>query len=411
MFLFSFSINSQNVGDDLMASSNGALDTSSGVTASGGGCLPGGAADDGVTACGWTAAQGVNYAPSNNSHGNTHSGDRMWKTFAGNGGNGEFVAQDFSQLQPGTYTLTFYHKWTNGGAVDYSAGDGPQVTLKVSDGNGGWTNVQADELPLGNIGAGAEWTEFSVTYEITEVNDYKVQVYKNGGGQAAPTNMYGSLHLDTFSFTFDAAAATGPTPVVAPWSDDFEDALIDDWTIYTAGDTSQGWVLANGAESIVAYHADDTGNIDNYLISPLLDCSGLTAPLLTFSETGNYQTYYTRHSVVYSTDYDGTNADTATWIDLYEGSAPTTMTAMELAIPNTTTAVGFRYEGNYSDTWQIDDVSVTETPVDPSMSVTASVNGADATFSFDIDNFVVGDGSDASHDGHIHYSLNGGAEV
>ena len=89
---------------------------------------------------------------------------------------------------------------------------------------------------------------------------------------------------------------------------------------------------------------------------------------------------------------------------------PTT-DCMELAIPNTTTAVGFRYEGNYSDTWQIDDVSVTETPVDPSMSVTASVNGADATFSFDIDNFVVGDGSDASHDGHIHYSLNGGAEV
>ena len=150
MFLFSFSINSQNVGDDLMASSNGALDTSSGVTASGGGCLPGGGAYDGVTACGWTAAQGVNYAPSNNSHGKTHSGDRMWKTFAGNGGNGEFVSQDFSQLQPGTYTLTFYHKWTNGGAVDYSAGDGPQVTLKVSDGNGGWTNVQADELPLGN---------------------------------------------------------------------------------------------------------------------------------------------------------------------------------------------------------------------------------------------------------------------
>ena len=89
MFLFSFSINSQNVGDDLMASTNGALDTSSGVTASGAGCLAGGAAYDGVTSCGWTSAQGVNYAPTTNGNGSTHSGDRMWKMFAGNGGNGE----------------------------------------------------------------------------------------------------------------------------------------------------------------------------------------------------------------------------------------------------------------------------------------------------------------------------------
>ena len=410
MFLFSFSINSQNVGDDLMATTNGVLESSN-AAGSGGGCLPGGGTYDGVTACGWTTAQGVNYAPSNNSHGNTHSGDRMWKTFAGNSGNGEFVAQEFSQLPLGTYTLTFYHKWTNAGGVDYSAGDGPQLTLKISDGAGGWTNVQADEVPLGNIGSGADWTEMSVTYEITEVNDYKIQIFKNGGSASDPTNMYGSLHLDTFSFTYDAAASTGPAAVVVPWSDDFEDGLIDDWTIYNAGDVTQGWVLANGAESIVAYHADDSGSIDNYLISPLLDCSGLTAPLLTFSETGSYQSYYTRHSVVYSTDYDGTNADSATWTDLYEGAAPTSMTAMELAIPNTTTAIAFRYEGNYSDTWQIDNVSVDETPTEPAMSVSATTDGTSATFTFDISNFTVGASDAGGVDGHIHYSLNGGAEV
>ena len=157
----------------------------------------------------------MNYAPTTNNNGSTHSGDRMWKTFAGNGGNGEFVAQEFSQLQPGTYTLTFYHKWTNGGAVDYSAGDGPQLTLKISDGNGGWTNLFADEVPLGNIGAGAAWTEMTVTYEITELNDYRLQVYKDGGGQAAPTNMYGSLHLDTFSFVYTAAAASADCTVDA----------------------------------------------------------------------------------------------------------------------------------------------------------------------------------------------------
>ena len=43
MFLFSFSINSQNVGDDLMAATNGALSTDQ-VTGSGTGCAPCGSA-------------------------------------------------------------------------------------------------------------------------------------------------------------------------------------------------------------------------------------------------------------------------------------------------------------------------------------------------------------------------------
>ena len=100
IFLFSFSINAQNVGDDLMANTNGAL-SSAQAGGTGQGCITG-AQSDGVTACGWTAAQGTNYAPGNNSHGQPHSGDRMWKTFAGNGGNGEIVAQEFSQLPLGT---------------------------------------------------------------------------------------------------------------------------------------------------------------------------------------------------------------------------------------------------------------------------------------------------------------------
>jgi hypothetical protein len=108
IFLFSFSINAQSVGDDLMANTNGALDTAQ-AAGSGQGCISGAQAD-GVTACGWTTAQGVNYAPGNNANGQAHSGDRMWKTFAGNAGEGEFVAQEFSQLPLGTYTVTFYHK-------------------------------------------------------------------------------------------------------------------------------------------------------------------------------------------------------------------------------------------------------------------------------------------------------------
>ena len=402
LFLFSFSIHSQNVGDDLMANTNGQLDTSQ-VTGSGTGCAP----------CGWTAMQGTNYAPSNGSHGDVHSGDRMFKMFAGNGGSGELVAQEFSQLPLGTYTLTFYHKWTNGGQVDYSAGDGPQLTIKESNGDGTWTNVHAEEVPLGNIGASAAWTEMTVTWVNTSVNDYKMQIFKNGGSSSAPTNMFGSLHLDTFSFVFTEAASTGPTAVVAPWSDDFEDADASDWSLLQAGDASQGWILANGTNgSIVMYHADDnvaTG-VDNYLVAPMLDMSGLTSPLLSYSERGSYPTYYTYHGVLISSDYAGDVA-AATWTVLTEGVAPSSEEVKEFSIPSTTTGIAFRYQGDYSDTWEIDNVSVTEAPTAPAMEVSATTDGGSATFSFDIDNFTVGASGDTGVDGHIHYSLNGGSTV
>ena len=173
LFLFSFTVNSQSVGDDLMAATNGALSTSSddavnGVDGQGGGCVP----------CGWSGAAGVNYAPTTGGHGPVHSGDRMWKTFAGNGGNGEFVNQVFTDIAAGTYTLTFYHRWTNAGNLDYSAGPGPQVTFKKSDGNSGWLDGYAAEVPQGNIGANAEWTANVHTIEVAEAGTYRMQVYK-----------------------------------------------------------------------------------------------------------------------------------------------------------------------------------------------------------------------------------------
>ena len=95
-------------------------------------------------------------------------------------------------------------------------------------------------------------------------------------------NLASNLHLDSFTFVYTAAAASGG--VTAPWTDDFEDADISDWTILTAADASQGWILANGTNgSIVMYHADDnvSSGVDNYLASPVIDMSGLTSPLLS----------------------------------------------------------------------------------------------------------------------------------
>ena len=131
------------------------VDPSSGATGSGGGCFsfgncgnPGGTYD-GTTECGWTSAAGLNYAPGNNSHGQPHSGDRMFKTYKTNGSNGEFIAQEVGELALGTYTYSFFHRWT-GGSIDYTEG-APKFTIKEQNADGGWDNVLVVDLSLIHI--------------------------------------------------------------------------------------------------------------------------------------------------------------------------------------------------------------------------------------------------------------------
>ena len=237
------------------------------------------------------------------------------------------------------------------------------------------------------------------------------QLVENPGDGAVSSA--GAMDIQQILFASESINPTGPTAVVAPWSDDFEDADASDWSLLQAADASQGWVLANGTNgSIVMYHADDnvSSGVDNYLVAPMLDMSGLTSPLLSYSERGSYPTYYTYHGVLISSDYAGDIA-AATWTVLTEGVAPSSEEVKEFTIPSTTTGIAFRYQGDYSDTWEIDNVSVTEAPTAPAMEVSATTDGGSATFSFDIENFTVGASGDTGVDGHIHYSLNGGSTV
>ena len=214
LLLVSLNLNSQNVGDDLLANSNGQVDTSSGWTGSGAGCFSwGGGTYDGVTQCGWTSGAGLNYAPSNGNHGPTHSGDRMFKTYKTNGSNGEFIAQEVGELPLGTYTYSFFHRWT-GGSIDYTDG-APKFTIKEQNADGGWDNVLEVNLVEGNTGANGEWTETTGTWVNENVNHYKIQVYKNGTANAGLAQ---NLHLDTFSFVYSEAAASGES---IPWTDSF----------------------------------------------------------------------------------------------------------------------------------------------------------------------------------------------
>jgi hypothetical protein len=341
MFLFSFSINSQNVGDDLMAATNGALSTEQ-VTGSGTGCAP----------CGWTATNGTNYAPTNGNHGPVHSPDRMWKMFANNSGNGEFVAQEFSQLPLGTYTLTFYHRWTNCGNLDYSNG-GPALSFKKADGSGGWANVNDPiEVPQSNCGANADWTEMSVTYEVTEVNDYRMQIYKNGAN-----GLNASLHLDTFSFVYTAAAATSDCSFTLQLRD-------------TYGDTWNGNTIDLLVNDVI---------VGNYT----QDASG--------SDFVSVATAEVSFGDVVSVSYN------------YSGSYPGENQWQMVDADGAVVSSGNYYDGNG------DPVTCTD-PTAINLAASATTDGGSATFTFDIANFTVGEAGSGA-DGHIHYSLNGGSTV
>ena len=408
LLLVSLNLNSQNVGDDLLANSNGMVDTSSGATGSGAGCFSwGGGTYDGTTQCGWTAGAGLNYAPSNNSHGPTHSGDRMFKTYKTNGSNGEFIAQEVGELALGTYTYSFFHRWT-GGSIDYTEG-APKFTIKEQNADGGWDNVLVVDLAEGNTGASGEWTETTGTWVNENVNNYKIQVYKNG---AANAGLAQNLHLDSFTFVYTEAAST-TTSTAIPWSDGFEVDL-SNWSVVQASSGPGNFQLTSsrvnsGAHAV--YHNDDSGSHDSWLVSPTFDTTTAGMPTLSFYENQNYSSYYDNHEVAYSLDYTG-DATTATWVVLYSSvGTEDTWVQQTYDLPSSTAVtVAFRYQGNYADEWYIDDVELYDGAV-PAMSVSSSTDGSSATFSFAIDNFTVGASGDTGVDGHIHYSLNGGSTV
>ena len=196
------------------------------------------------------------------------------------------------------------------------------------------------------------------------------------------------LFIISLIFNFSSAQ------IVAPWSENFNQ--INDgsgWSLMLNqeggwaqwrvdgdlggdGDIWHGWSLnpgiAPGDDSIpgyedayTLYHDDDQppfGVVNDYIITPVLDCTQLSSPTVSFVEYQTYDsTWYEFHAVYYSEDYDGTNKETATWIELQNGPAPiNTPTVVEHAIPSTTTAIAWQYQGNYADNWFIDDVVVGE---------------------------------------------------
>ena len=274
------------------------------------------------------------------------------------------------------------------GGNEYATGD---MTANSSD----TQTVEADLSALTN------WTG-------TQGNWWFQLVENPGDGAVASAG-----EMDIQQILFATESINPSTGESIPWTDSFETE--DVWT----NDASYPWKygLAQSYEAPPSAAQDGTGVVffDDYsystgntgtILSPEIDLSSATDPIVSF--------YH----------YDGTangNGDTVEVVDgtgavIFETPAVadewTKHTVSLSAYVGGTVQVGFKGTSVYGySNPHIDNVFVGEAPTEPTMSVSSSTGIGSATFSFTLENFTVGASGDTGVDGHIHYSLNGGAEV
>ncbi len=247
-----------------------------------------------------------------------------------------------------------------------------------------------------------------------------------------------------------AASISKSVNATIPWFESLESGTQGDLlTAQTGASTNYNWVIAtghfthnigddglqgDGGDNYLRHDdvSGDSGNFENWVITPTFDLSAATSPELNYWEHVHWQSYAVEHLVMYSTDYvdNGSTSDTsdvtaATWVTLNDaifdnvnydqyytgcGCDPTNVWGEEtFALPTeATVTVAFKYTGDNASDWLVDDISV----VDSAASYadwSVSVSGSEATLSIsDLANFNVGNGS--GYDGHWHYTLDGGGE-
>ncbi len=275
------------------------------------------------------------------------------------------------------------------GGNEYATGD---MTANSSD----TQTVEADLSALTN------WTG-------TQGNWWFQLVENPGDGAVASAG-----EMDIQQILFATESINPSTGESIPWTDSFETE--DVWT-NDSGSYPWKYGLAASFETPPSAAQDGTGVIyfDDYsystgssgtIMSPEIDLSGATDPILSF--------YH----------FDGTASGNGDTVEVVDGTGAVIFTTPAVAdewTKNTvslsayvggTVQVGFKGTSVYGySNPHIDNVFVGEAPTEPTMSVSSSTGIGSATFSFTLENFTVGASGDTGVDGHIHYSLNGGAEV
>ncbi len=129
------------------------------------------------------------------------------------------------------------------------------------------------------------------------------------------------------------------------------------------------WKITDDAFSgdSAVYHNDDNISDVEYdtLMTPPIDLSTATAPMLYFAQKNKYASWYEYHGVLVSTD-------TYNWTEIYTGAAADDWEIISLSLDayaGSTVYIAFVYAGDYADEWYVDDVMVAEAPADPILSI------------------------------------------
>jgi len=299
------------------------------------------------------------------------------------------TTQDFVLPSSTTYTIS--------GTVTDSATGWPlyaQISISGYPGSPIFTDPSTGVYSV-NLVAG------SYTFTVTSlIPGYDPQVQ--------PVNVTASA---TQNFALSAAAScTAPGyGSAAIFSEGFEGTFPPSgWNLYeTGGDPSPLWQQGTSGTSgshgephsgtYYAWHNDDYAavtNIVSWLVTPQLSIPAGGASF-TFWQRGYWGDYYTYHGVWLTT---GSTPDPtiSTYIELWNGNTETSWSQQVIdlsAYAGQNVYLAFRYEGDFSDEWYIDDVELAE-PCSPIAGYGLVIGAVyDASSSAPISNAIVKDAS------------------
>jgi len=225
-------------------------------------------------------------------------------------------------------------------------------------------------------------------FKAIDDSEYVVPAELPEGGEDAP-------------FSLDVAPAATP----APWSEDFDTATesfslyemgFNEYAVETPGfEWSLSQVHSFSGEWAVRHRRglDNGANHDDWLVTPLLDLSGLQTAQVSWQEYGDNVALAT-HSVWISTG--SPDPADGQFVLAAEISAPIEDEWVRGQVVDLSdwagegrVSIAWRYEGVYADMWVVDDVSVDVFGPDLHLldfGQTAVRPGEETTLSFDLEN-------------------------
>jgi hypothetical protein len=262
-FLFSLTINSQEVGDEFLVNPNiNTTATSPDTGVDGSGNMPGNLG-------GWTDGFGGAYAPTNTGNGACHSENRMFKFNKKGGSLGQFVAQTVT-LPAGNYNWSFWTKW--GAVVDYDAGVAEKPEFTISAGE---TVLQTTITTQPN--AIETWVEQTGVFNNQIARDITIKFYKYGGVTGNETNLNQLMFVDDVSLKYAG-------PFTYPEDDtSLSDLTQDGATIagFTESETTYDIFLAGGTTVVPTIAATANNPSATAVITAATSIPGTTTIIIT----------------------------------------------------------------------------------------------------------------------------------